>query len=354
VLLVPAVFAVQTRAYAYAKNDAANVSGGSGGSMPAWVNVPSQSYPADTFFAVVGDGPDRQSAELKAVQGIASLFGQNVSSVASAKQLSEHSETDGDSSNSQYKAVSRDILQNVDQDDVVGVEIKEYWFDDSRNVWYVRAVLDKNKTASLYCSMIRKNNEQIELAVTRAEKTDAPMDAYAYYTFAGKNAETNDAYIKRLSVINPATGNQMRAESPAGSELDAKKRETAKTIPVGIDVAGDDTGRIAAQLAEVTAGEGFLTDKAGNGRYVITGAVRFADTENSKGTIKYCKYTIECALKDTVTGSVLIPYSKTGREGAGNAEEAKNRAVNALVNAVEKEFAGVLSDYLNTRSVNGL
>ncbi|MFA6857520.1 MAG: hypothetical protein WCR31_09945, partial [Treponema sp.] len=55
--------------YAYAKNT---------NSMPGWVNVPSSSYSVEKYFSVVGDGPDRQTAELKAVQGIASLFGQNI------------------------------------------------------------------------------------------------------------------------------------------------------------------------------------------------------------------------------------------------------------------------------------
>ena len=335
----------QMSLYAYAKNS---------NSMPGWVNVPSSSYSVEKYFSVVGDGPDRQTAELKAVQGIASLFGQNITSAATAKQQIEHAETDDTSSNARSQSVSQDILQNVNQDDVIGVELKEYWFDSVHNVWYALAVLDKDKTGALYSSMIRKNNEQIKLSVKRAGKADAPMDKYAYFDFAEKIAEVNDVYIKRLSVINAENGNAVRAESPTVSELTARKKDTAKTIPIRINIEGDDTGRIAAEIAAVIADEGFLTSSEKNERYELTGTVQFSNTENSKGTIKYCKYSFECGLKDTVTGAVLVPYNKAGREGAGNAEEAKSRAVNALQKVTGKEFAAVLSDYLHTQSEKDL
>lgn len=340
---------LQAHIYGYAKNRNADY-----GSMPGWVNVPSASYSVGKYFSTVGDGPDRQTAELKAVQGIASLFGQNVVSVATAKQQMEHTETDDESTNSRNQAVSQDILQNVNQDDVIGVEIKEYWFDGKNNVWYVLAVLDKDKTASLYSTMIRKNNDQINGFVDRAGAAGAPMDTYACFAAAETVAETNDVYIKRLSVINSDTGKAMRAESLSVSELTAKMRDTAKTIPVLINIQGDETGRIAAEFASVIAGEGFLTSSGKKERYELTGTIQFSTTENSTGTIKYCRYTLDCAFKDTVSGSTLVPYNKTGREGAGNAEEAKSRAVNALQKAAGSEFASVLSDYLHTQSKKDL
>jgi hypothetical protein len=339
------VLFLQAGIFAYA----ANKNTGSG-SMPDWVNVPSSSYPVEKYFSTVGDGSDRQSAELKAVQGIASLFGQNITSAAAAKQQIEHSETDDASTNSQSRSVSRDILQNVNQNDVAGVEIKEYWFDSTHNVWYVLAVLDKDKTASLYSSMIRRNNGQIQEFVSRADKTTAPMDRYACFSSAAKIAEINDVYIKRLTVINAGTGSALRAESPSASELAAKKADTAKKIPVRIHIQGDDTGRIASAFAEVIAGEGFQTSSAKKERYELSGTIQFADAANSKGTIKYCKYTLDCALKDTLTGTSLFPYNKAGRQGAGNPEEAKSRAVNALQKAIGSDFAAALSDYLNNQS----
>ncbi|HAH61699.1 MAG TPA: hypothetical protein DCL73_06335 [Treponema sp.] len=340
---------LQAYIYGYSKNKSADY-----GSMPGWVNIPSSSYAVGKYFSTVGDGPDRQTAELKAVQGIASLFGQNVVSVATAKQQMEHSETGGESTNSRNQTVSQDIIQDVNQDDVVGVEIKEYWFDSKNNVWYVLAVLDKDKTASLYGTMIRKNNDLINGFVDRAGTAGAPMDTYACFASAETIAETNDVYLKRLSVVNSETGKALRAESLSVSELTAKMKEVAGMIPVLVDIQGDETGRIAAEFAEVIADEGFLTSSGKKERYELTGAIQFSATENSTGTIKYCRYTIDCAFRDTVSGATLIPYNKAGREGAGNQEEAKSRAVNALQKAVGSEFASVLSDYLHTQSQKDL
>jgi hypothetical protein len=340
---------LQAYIYGYAKNKSTGY-----GTMPAWVSIPSSSFPVAKYFSAVGDGPDRQTAELKAVQGIASLFGQNVASVATAKQQMEHTETGGESTNSRNQAVGQDIVQDVNQDDVVGVEIKEYWFDSKNNVWYVLAVLDKDKTTALYGTMIGKNNDLISGFVGRAGAAGAPMDTYACFASAETIAETNDVYLKRLSVVNSDAGKAMRAESLSVSELTAKMKEVAGTIPVFVDIEGDDTGRIAAEFASVFAGEGFQTSSGKSGRYELTGTIRFNATENSKGTIKYCKYTLDCAFKDTVSGATLIPFNKTGREGAGNSEEAESRAVNALQKAAGSEFASVLSEYLHTQSKKDL
>jgi hypothetical protein len=159
---------LQTQLSVYAKNRNSQT-------MPEWVTMPSSSYPADTYFSAAGEGTDRESAELKAVQSIASLFGQNIASVSTAKMLMEKTEKDEESTSSQSKSVSQDILQNVNQDDVIGVAIKEYWFGSVHTAWYALAVLDKPKTASLYYSMIKKNNSQIESLTGKAAEKEKPL-----------------------------------------------------------------------------------------------------------------------------------------------------------------------------------
>lgn len=333
---------LQAQVSAYAKNRNSQT-------MPEWVTIPSASYPADAYFSAAGEGSDRGTAELKAVQSIASLFGQNIASVSTAKMQMEKTEKDTESTESQSKSISQDILQNVNQDDVIGVEIKEYWFDSGHAVWYALAVLDKQKTASLYYAMIKKNNNQIENLTGKAGKKEAPLDAYACLSSAEKIAETNDIYIKRLSVINAEGGKSMRAAAVSAVELQEKMKDIAAEIPVGIDIAGDADGRVAAALAEAAAAVGLNTSASHDVRYSITGAVKYADTENSTGSIKFCRYTLDCNLTDTQTEKKLLPYTAEGREGAGNAEEAVNRAVKALGKKVRNDFEQVLAGYLNNQ-----
>jgi hypothetical protein len=330
---------LQTQLSAYAKNRNSQT-------MPEWVTMPSSSYPADTFFSAAGEGSDRESAELKAVQRIASLFGQNIVSVSTAKMLMEKTEKDKESTSSQSKSVSQDILQNVNQDDVIGVEIKEYWFDSVHTVWYALAVLDKQKTASLYYSMIKKNNSQIESLTGKASEKEAPLDAYGCFAFAEKIAENNDVYIKRLSVISAEGGKAMRAASVPAVELRGKMKDIAAEIPVRIDIADDTDGRVAAALAEAAAAVGLNTSGRSDIRYSITGAVKYVDTENSTGSIKFCRYTLDCTLTDMQTGKKLFPYTVEGREGAGNAVEAGNRAEKALGKKIRSDFEQAFAGYL--------
>ncbi len=59
-------------------------------SIPEWVTNPAKAYPSESFFYYVGEGSERSKAELNAVNGIASIFGQSVKSdTASSKKMAQ-------------------------------------------------------------------------------------------------------------------------------------------------------------------------------------------------------------------------------------------------------------------------
>ena len=48
--------------------------------MPEWVNAPAAAYSNDAYITYVGFAPDRDSAEIKSLQGIAAIFEQSIAS----------------------------------------------------------------------------------------------------------------------------------------------------------------------------------------------------------------------------------------------------------------------------------
>ncbi len=128
-----------------------------------------KAYPSKTHFSAVGEGTSKDAAELKAVQGIAAIFGQDVTSVA-------------------------------------------------------LAVLDKAKATAMYTTMLSKNYREISALIDEASAKGASFDAFACLDFAVEIAKKNGGYLTRLTVINAEAAKA--AENPALSAVEVHKMQT--------------------------------------------------------------------------------------------------------------------------------
>ena len=110
--------------------------------MPDWINTPAAVYPSSSYITYVGYGADRDSAEIKALQGIASVFGQSIKSDSESSQRMIQAKSEGKIATTNISSFNQNILRSVDVNNLIGVEIKEFWFDGTSS-WYAIAVLDK-------------------------------------------------------------------------------------------------------------------------------------------------------------------------------------------------------------------
>ena len=124
---------------------------------PTWVSVPKKVYNPEKYLSYVGKAKDKSQAELLAVEGIASVFEQDVASASVSSSRMEQASNEGKVAIARSQNFNSKIMRKVDVDSLVGIEIKEYWTDAEKNI-YVIAVLDKPKTSLLYSNMIEKNN----------------------------------------------------------------------------------------------------------------------------------------------------------------------------------------------------
>ena len=128
---------------------------------PTWVSVPKKVYNPEKYLSYVGKAKDKSQAELLAVEGIASVFEQDVASASVSSSRMEQASNEGKVAIAKSQNFNSKIMRKVDVDSLVGIEIKEYWTDAEKNI-YVIAVLDKPKTSLLYSNMIEKNNAEIK------------------------------------------------------------------------------------------------------------------------------------------------------------------------------------------------
>lgn len=313
--------------------------------MPDWINTPATVYPSSAFITYVGEGADRNKAEITAINGIASIFSQSIKSDSSASTRMEQAKKDGKVATAQTSAFSQEILRSVDVDFLIGVEIKEFWFDGNAT-WYAIAVLDKAKATDIYVDMIQKNSSAIQTLLKNASKDILSIEAYAAYDFAQDIALENEKHLQKLSVINSARVQNLKDSFISSKKLAAQKLEIAKQIPIFVSVADDENGKIKSAFFEVISKIGFRATSDDDVRYVLEATVLLEETAATDGKTTRCRYNLDAHILDTDTNQKFAPFSAKGREGHSNYTEAKNRAVASLVKKVSNDFSNTFSDYL--------
>lgn len=311
--------------------------------MPAWVNVPSSVYPSGTYIAAVGSARDRASAEVKAVQAVAAVFKQKIDSTEKASNRMIQARKDGTVATAQLAEFDQQVLRYVNADDLIGIEIKEFWNDEKNSTWYAIAVMEKSKAASLYSDLIRANISSINRMIGGINENT--IDSYAYCDFAVEVAEKNEDYYARLSVINPAMAEAVKADMVSPKKLRVRAMEIANAIPVCVVIENDVDGRFAQAFAGVLKGIGFKTTFNPGVRYMISGKVSFEESKTTDNTNVRCRYSLDSYMTDTVTGRNVIPFTISGRESHTSYSEAKVRAVREIEKKITAEFGETLRNY---------
>lgn len=320
---------------------------------PDWVSVPAKKFPPAKYFTSVGTGYNRDVAELQAVKGIASIFGQNIVSTTSSENRMQQARINGDVATANVSSIEQNVLRQVNQDDVIGVEIKESWLDEKHNVWYVLAILDKEKATELYQSMIQKNNQEISMILDQVNNglDINTIENYSRLDFASAIAGVTDGYLKRLGVINNDVAKKLVDVNLSQITINKQKFDIATNIPICINIDDDSDGRISKSFADIFSSIGFNTVNGSNERYQIVGSIIFNESENANGSIKYCGYTFDGSFKDTSVGEDLIPISFHGREGSTSYENAKSRVKAKITEKIKSEFNSQFAKYLDSITI---
>ena len=328
---------------AKAAKNAKTAKSGKSGAVPQWVNVPSSVYPSGTYIAAVGNARDRSTAEVKAVQGVAAVFKQKIDSTEKASNRMIQARKDGTVATAQLAEFDQQVLRYVNADDLIGIEVKEFWNDEKNSTWYAIAVMEKSKAAALYSDLIRANISSINRMIDGINENT--IDSYAYCDFAVEVAEKNEDYYSRLSVISPASAEAVKADMISPKKLRVRAMEIANAIPVCVVIENDVDGRFAQAFAGVLKGIGFKTTFNPGSRYMISGKVSFEESKTSDNTNMRCRYSLDSYLSDTVAGRNVIPFTISGRESHTSYSEAKVRAVREIEKKINAEFGETLRNY---------
>jgi len=320
--------------------------------QPAWVTNPHATLNRQAYVAAVGAGNSLHAAEMDALRALVSVFGINVQSVVEITTLYREAVTGGVTVWTEQTDFRSEIETSAQMDNLVGAEARYRWYD-GRGTHFVLAVLGRGRAVMLYSNRIMANQDVISNLANIPATQRNTIDAFARYQSAAAFADMNFVYGEILVFL----GAPWHETLIRGEYFRQRARETARAIPIGINVRGANdvaAGRIRGAFAQVITDEfGFLTGGS-NPRFVLNVDVDMQPAERG-GTPPIPGVTISLAwiemlvdiranLVDNATGAVLLPFDFNFR-GAGRSSlfDAEQAAINEAAQRIRRDYGDRLS-----------
>jgi len=312
------------------------------GSMPAWVNDVYSVYSHSVYVAATGFGATRAAAEGNAIAALTSFFGQSIqidrTYVSSYMQAITDGVMDGWVDTAEMRT---NIRTTSSMENLIGVEIKEIWFD-SIDTYYAVAVMERVKTARVYNELILANKNVINNLLLMTAEDKSSLEGALRYRFAAVVSDINVSY-KNIVLLLTSAAPDVNAD---GDSYRLAAQDIIKTIPIYINVTNDRNDRIFGAFARCFANWGFETSSV-RSRYALNVNVSVTPLDFPETTNVFLRIEVSADLRDTSSGVVLVPFNFNSREGHVNQTEAENRCFNAAERSINEDFAGRLNVYLS-------
>lgn len=316
--------------------------------MPEWITLPSGVYPAEKYMNGTGSGTNRETAELEAVRNLSSVFGQTVKSNTAASKKMERALSEGKVSFSSAENLQQNITSQIEAENLIGIEIAEYFYNKPEKKWYAVAILEREKTAAVYQKYIEKNDEAVRKAIKESEKNPGTFYGYSEICFAAEIASENDKLVKNLTVIDFERGNEISKKIVSLQNTQLTKKKFAENITIYVQISGDKDNKIKSAFQDIFSKYGFKTSPSKKEKYNLEG--KYSSEISQKGKIIYCVYSLDLDFSDVLQAESLFAINLKGREGSLSESDATNRTYRTLEKDIGTQFSKNFDSYINNLS----
>lgn len=316
--------------------------------MPRWITLPSDVYPAEKYMNGTGSGKNRETAELEAVRNLSSVFGQTVKSNTAASKKMEQALSEGKVSFSSAENLQQNITSQIEAENLIGIEIAEYFYNKPEKKWYAVAILEREKTAAIYQKYIEKNDAAVRKAIKESEKNPGTFYGYSEICFAAEIASENDKLVKNLTVIDFESGSEISKKIVSLKNTQLTKKKFAENITIYVQISGDKDNKIKSAFQDIFSKYGFKTSPSKKEKYNLEG--KYSSEISQKGKIIYCVYSLDLDFSDVLQAESLFAINLKGREGSLSESDATNRTYRALEKDIGTQFSKNFDSYINNLS----
>lgn len=316
--------------------------------MPKWITLPSGVYPAEKYMNGTGSGTNRETAALEAVRNLSSVFGQTVKSNTAASKKMERALSEGKVSFSSAENLQQNITSQIEAENLIGIEIAEYFYNKPEKKWYAVAILEREKTAAVYQKYIEKNDEAVRKAIKESEKNPGTFYGYSEICFAAEIASENDKLVKNLTVIDFESGSEISKKIVSLQNTQLIKKKFAENITIYVQISGDKDNKIKSAFQDIFSKYGFKTSPSKKEKYNLEG--KYSSEISQKGKIIYCVYSLDLDFSDVLQAESLFAINLKGREGSLSESDATNRTYRTLEKDIGTQFSKNFDSYINNLS----
>lgn len=316
--------------------------------MPRWITLPSGVYPAEKYMNGTGSGKNRETAELEAVRNLSSVFGQTVKSNTSASKKMERALSEGKVSFSSAENLQQNITSQIEAENLIGIEIAEYFYNKPEKKWYAVAILDREKASAVYQKYIEKNDAAVRKAIKESEKNPGTFYGYSEICFAAEIASENDKLVKNLTVIDFESGSEISKKIVSLQNTQLTKKKFAENITIYVQISGDKDNKIKSAFQDIFSKYGFKTSPSKKEKYNLEG--KYSSEISQKGKIIYCVYSLDLDFSDILQAESLFAINLKGREGSLSESDATNRTYRTLEKDIGTQFSKNFDSYINNLS----
>lgn len=316
--------------------------------MPEWITLPSGVYPAEKYMNGTGSGTNRETAELEAVKNLSSVFGQTVKSNTAASKKMERALSEGKVSFSSAENLQQNITSQIEAENLIGIEIAEYFYNKPEKKWYAVAILDREKASAVYQEYIEKNDAAARKAIKESEKNPGTFYGYSEICFAAEIASENDKLVKNLTVIDFESGSEISKKIVSLQNTQLAKKKFAENITIYVQISGDKDNKIKSAFQDIFSKYGFKTSPSKKEKYNLEG--KYSSEISQKGKITYCVYSLDLDFSDVLQAESLFAINLKGREGSLSESDATNRTYRTLEKDIGTQFSKNFDSYINNLS----
>lgn len=316
--------------------------------MPKWITLPSGVYPAEKYMNGTGSGTNRETAALEAVRNLSSVFGQTVKSNTAASKKMERALSEGKVSFSSAENLQQNITSQLEAENLIGIEIAEYFYNKPEKKWYAVAILEREKASAVYQEYIEKNDAAVRKAIKESEKNPGTFYGYSEICFAAEIASENDKLVKNLTVIDFESGNEISKKVVSLQNTQLAKKKFAENITIYVKISGDRDNKIKSAFQDIFSKYGFKTSPSKKEKYNLEG--KYSSEISQKGKITYCVYSLDLDFSDVLQAESLFAINLKGREGSLSESDATNRTYRTIEKDIGTQFSKNFDSYINNLS----
>lgn len=292
---------------------------------PEWINFPYKGY-EDGYIISVQENKNKETAILKGVSEIASIFGVSVKSTTVAQNQSVLTDNKDYSSEQSLEQL---INMCTESDELYGIIISDSWYDKNNSKWYVRICMDKKKALDLYKEQIRKNEIIIESYLNQVNYDYYSLESIQFLNLALEYCKKNEIYNRRLFILDSTTNSKLKF---LVSLLESKMTDIKSKTKIYIDIKGCDD--IKNELEKYCISQGYTITNSENTRYYLTGNITTSD-KGKNNEMYFSEVSANITMVDKKTNKVVERFNNKSKDGGMTYEQAVSRATKKLLKSLE-------------------